>query len=58
MRSLGKRSGSARNFDLWLQLQRDSAAIDRLYDYWILGEGASRKHARWSIVRDVLGWVD
>jgi len=31
--------------------------IDRAYDYWILGQGAVVKRPRWSIVRDVLGWV-
>ncbi len=41
----------------WLQLQGDAGVIDQLHDYWILGEGARRKHARWSIIRDVLGWV-
>ncbi len=42
----------------WLQLQQDSGVIDELYEHWILGRGAHRKKPRWSIVRDVLGWVD
>jgi hypothetical protein len=29
-----------------------------LYDYWILGKGAVETRPRWSIVRDVLHWVD
>jgi hypothetical protein len=33
-------------------------AIQRSYDYWILGQGAVDKKQRWSIMRDVLGWVD
>ena len=42
----------------WLELQREAGVIDELYRYWILGEGARRKTARWSVVRDVMGWVD
>ena len=44
--------------DTWLQLQRESGVIDELHDYWILGEGAGRKHRRWSVLRDVLGWAE
>ncbi len=32
--------------------------IDRLYNYWILGIGAEEKGHRWSIIRDVLHWVE
>ena len=42
----------------WLELQREAGVIDELYRYWILGEGARHKTARWSVVRDVMGWVD
>ncbi len=41
----------------WLELRRSSGLVDRLYDRWILGRGAEEKAPRWSIVRDVLGWV-
>ena len=37
----------------------DSAGIiDETYDYWVLGQGAQSHEPRWSIIRDVLGWVD
>ena len=42
----------------WVELIRHDGTANTLYDYWILGKGASRKHIRWSVVRDVLGWVD
>jgi Na+/H+-dicarboxylate symporter/ABC-type amino acid transport substrate-binding protein len=44
--------------DTWLQLQQEAGVIDELFSYWILGEGAESSEPRWSIIRDVLGWVD
>jgi proton glutamate symport protein len=44
--------------DTWLVLQRDSGVIEMLERYWIYGEGAGSKEPRWSVIRDVLGWVD
>jgi hypothetical protein len=35
-----------------------SVAIQQLYAYWILGGGAEPKEPRWSVMRNVLGWVD
>lgn len=42
----------------WMQLFNTSGRKDRLYDYWILGKGTEERGRRWSIIRDVLGWVD
>jgi len=42
----------------WLELQRSSGYIDKLYNYWILGENAKPKTARWSVIKDVLHLVD
>lgn len=44
--------------DTWLQLQRRSGVVRELHAYWILGEGAASEEPRWSVIRDVLGWVD
>jgi len=44
--------------ETWLQLQKEAAVVDELFDYWILGEGAASSEPRWSIIRNVLGWVD
>ncbi|CAH0991056.1 Membrane-bound lytic murein transglycosylase F [Sinobacterium norvegicum] len=42
----------------WLNLRRVDGQQQRIYDYWMLGRGAEKKEPRWSIMRDVLGWVD
>jgi Na+/H+-dicarboxylate symporter/ABC-type amino acid transport substrate-binding protein len=44
--------------DNWLELKRRDGTISRLYDYWILGKNAAPRQPRWSIVRNVLHWVD
>ncbi len=44
--------------DGWIQLKKDDGWIDRLYDHWILGKDAEPRRPRWSVLRDVLGWVD
>mgnify|MGYP001829038616 FL=1 len=42
----------------WVVFAENEGMIDRAYDYWILGQGAKDTRPRWSIARDVLGWVD
>ncbi len=42
----------------WLELQHKSGKIDQLYDYWIQGKNAVPKTPRWSVIRNVLHWVD
>jgi hypothetical protein len=42
----------------WIELKRGSGDIDRIYNHWILGKGSERVGPRWSIIRDVLGWVE
>ncbi|KAA1192840.1 cation:dicarboxylase symporter family transporter [Pseudohalioglobus sediminis] len=42
----------------WIQLKRLDGTIDALYQYWMLGGAAKQKQPRWSVIRDVLGWVD
>jgi hypothetical protein len=42
----------------WIDLKRKDGTIDRLYRYWILGQNAAAARPRWSIIRDVLHWVD
>ena len=48
----------ARFINTWLQLRMKDGTIDSLYDYWILGRSAEGPTRRWSIVRNVLHWVD
>jgi ABC-type amino acid transport substrate-binding protein len=42
----------------WIDLKRKDGTIDGLYRYWILGQNAEPARPRWSIIRDVLHWVD
>ena len=41
--------------DSWLRLQQSTGKIERLYDYWILGQDAAPKERRWSVLKDVFG---
>jgi Na+/H+-dicarboxylate symporter/ABC-type amino acid transport substrate-binding protein len=41
----------------WLELKKEDRTISSLYDYWILGQNAVPKQPRWSVLRNVLGWV-
>ena len=42
----------------WIQLRTASGTVERLRRYWILGDGAEPSAPRWSVVRNVLGWVE
>ncbi len=42
----------------WVVFASNEGMIQRAYDYWILGQGAEDEQPRWSILRNVLGWVD
>ena len=44
--------------DSWLELKRQDKTISTLYEQWILGAGARPREPRWSIIRNVLHWVD
>ncbi len=42
----------------WIELKRRDGTLDALYKHWILGQDATPRSPRWSIVRNVLHWVD
>ncbi len=45
--------------DAWLELAKRDGTVDRYFSYWVMGEEPPERHVpRWSILRDVLGWVD
>jgi Na+/H+-dicarboxylate symporter len=44
--------------DHWVTVKKADRTIAKLYDYWILGRGAVQPAARWSVIRDLLDWVD
>ena len=41
----------------WLLIERATGGIDELYDYWVQGEIGALDPPRWSVIRNVLGWV-
>jgi ABC-type amino acid transport substrate-binding protein len=41
----------------WLKLKSTSGVATQQFDYWILGKTPQRKTHRWSIIRNVLHWV-
>jgi Na+/H+-dicarboxylate symporter len=49
---------SARFINTWISLKKMDGTIDSLYDYWILGKDAAPVKPRWSVIRDVLHWVE
>jgi Na+/H+-dicarboxylate symporter/ABC-type amino acid transport substrate-binding protein len=42
----------------WIELKKSDTTIDRLYRYWVLGEDEIRREPRWSVIRNVLHWVE
>jgi ABC-type amino acid transport substrate-binding protein len=44
--------------DSWVELKKRDGTIDDLFNYWIFGKGADKKEPRWSVIRNVLHWVD
>ena len=42
----------------WIDLKRKDGTIDALYEYWMMGGAVKPLKPRWSVIRDVLGWVD
>jgi len=42
----------------WIEICLRNGTLDRLYDHWILGRSPEADSRRWSVIRDVLHWVD
>ncbi len=42
----------------WIAAKKSTGELQTAYDYWILGGGAEKKQARWSIGKDVLHWFE
>ena len=42
----------------WIELKRRDGTINALYRHWILGEYAVDRQPRWSVIRNVLHWVE
>lgn len=42
----------------WIELKKSDTTIDRLYRYWVLGKDSRAREPRWSVIRNVLHWVE
>jgi ABC-type amino acid transport substrate-binding protein len=56
---IGKRDAALAQFvNTWIALKRKDGTFDAAYRHWILGYDATPDRPRWSIVRDVLHWME
>ncbi|MEO5567874.1 MAG: hypothetical protein ABIR92_05250, partial [Gemmatimonadaceae bacterium] len=44
--------------DTWIELKKKDGTLQQLYDYWVLGRNAVAPQPRWSVIRNVLHWVE
>lgn len=57
--AIGARDAEMRDLlEHWVALRKKDGTMQGYYDHWIRGETASAKRPRWSVIRDVLGWVE
>ncbi len=42
----------------WIDLKRKDGTLERAFDHWVQGRDPNPTRRRWSVIRDVLGWVD
>jgi Na+/H+-dicarboxylate symporter/ABC-type amino acid transport substrate-binding protein len=56
---VGERDERLRQFlNTWLDLLHRDGTLDDLRDYWVYGKDAKPRQPRWSVIRNVLGWVE
>jgi len=41
-----------------VELKKGDGTVKKLYNYWVLGQFATDRQPRWSVIRDVLHWVE
>jgi len=44
--------------DYWLELEDKYGSLDKKYDYWVQEKNTGNTTQRWSIMRDVLHWIE
>lgn len=49
--------GFVQYMNTWLNLGEENGLQNKVYDYWILGKNPKAKKPRWSVMKDVLGWI-
>jgi ABC-type amino acid transport substrate-binding protein len=42
----------------WVNMSLKNGTVDKLFQHWIGGGGAKPKEPRWSVIRNVLHWID
>lgn len=42
----------------WLDMEEKYGSLDKKYDYWVLGKDTGNTMQRWSVIRDVLHWIE
>ena len=42
----------------WIELKKLDGTFASAYERWILGRAAKADQPRWSVIRDVLHWID
>lgn len=56
---VARRDAQLRSFlDSWIELKERDGTLQELRDYWVLGKNAQIRAPRWSVLRDVLHWVE
>lgn len=43
--------------DTWLLNAKLDGTVDALYHYWMLGQVKEVQPPRWSVIRNLLGWI-
>ncbi len=44
--------------EAWLLNAKLDGTVDGLYDYWMLGQVEKTQPPRWSVIRNLLHWID
>ncbi len=42
----------------WIELKKGDGTMQELYEHWVLGRDRGPQEPRWSVIRDVLNWVE
>lgn len=57
--AIGARDTEMRDFlEHWVRLRKGDGTTQDYYDHWILGKKRKGTEPRWSIIRNVLHWID
>jgi len=55
---VGARDGAMREFlEHWVRLRKGDGTFDEQYERWVLGRRQQPAGRRWSVLKDVLGWI-